>query len=42
MGQKVNPNSLRINVNRSWILKWEANDSHQTAQWVIEDEKIRN
>ena len=42
MGQKVNPNSLRINVNRSWILKWEANDSYQTAQRVIEGEKIRN
>lgn len=42
MGQKVNPNALRININRSWISKWEANDSSQTAQWIIEDEKIRN
>ena len=42
MGQKVNPNALRISINRSWISKWEANDARQTAQWIIEDEKIRN
>ena len=35
MGQKVNPNALRISINRSWISKWEANDAHQTAKWII-------
>lgn len=42
MGQKVNPNALRISINRSWISKWEADNTRQTAQWIIEDEKIRN
>jgi len=42
MGQKVNPNALRCDINRTWISKWEANSNKQAAQWIIEDEKIRN
>lgn len=41
MGQKVNPNALRCDINRTWISKWEAKDNKQAAQWIIEDEKIR-
>ena len=42
MGQKVNPNALRYEINRSWISKWEAKDNKQAAKWIIEDEQIRN
>lgn len=41
MGQKVNPNALRLNINRTWISKWEASDDRQTAKWIVEDEAIR-
>lgn len=42
MGQKVNPNALRVAINRNWISKWQTFDNKQAAKWVIEDEKIRN
>lgn len=42
MGQKVNPNALRCDINKTWISKWETNDKKQAARWIIEDEKIRN
>lgn len=41
MGQKVNPNALRYEINRSWISRWETNDNKQAARWIIEDEQIR-
>lgn len=42
MGSKVNPNGLRFGINRDWHSRWVANDSAQTAQWLVEDDKIRN
>lgn len=41
MGQKVNPNGLRIGINKNWESRWVAKDNHQTAQWLVEDDKIR-
>ena len=36
MGQKVNPNSLRIGINRDWSSHWYA-DKKQFASCVDED-----
>ncbi|CAM2807567.1 30S ribosomal protein S3 [Fructilactobacillus fructivorans] len=41
MGQKINPNGLRIGVNRGWQAKWYANDD-KFASYLNEDLKIRN
>ncbi|MBD5445980.1 MAG: 30S ribosomal protein S3 [Mycoplasma sp.] len=41
MGQKVNPNGLRIGINKNWESRWVAKDNYQTAQWLVEDDKIR-
>ena len=40
MGQKVNPNGLRIGINRDWSSHWYA-DKKQFASCVDEDVKIR-
>lgn len=40
MGQKVNPNGLRIGINRDWSSHWYA-DKKQFASCVGEDVKIR-
>ena len=42
MGQKVNPNGLRIGINKNWQSRWIALDGKQTAKWLVEDDKIRN
>lgn len=39
MGQKVNPNGLRIGINQEWRSKWYAEKDY--AKFVAEDEKIR-
>lgn len=41
MGQKVNPNGLRIGINKDWQSRWIASDNKQTAKWLVEDDKIR-
>lgn len=41
MGQKVNPNGLRIGINKNWESRWIAKDNKQTAQWLVQDDKIR-
>ena len=41
MGQKVNPNGLRIGINKDWQSRWVAADNKQTAKWLVEDDKIR-
>lgn len=41
MGQKVNPNGLRIGINKNWNSRWIAKDNRQTAQWLVEDDKVR-
>lgn len=39
MGQKVNPISLRVNINRTWDSRWFADDNYKTR--LHEDLKIR-
>ncbi|WP_391592144.1 SSU ribosomal protein S3p (S3e) [[Mycoplasma] cavipharyngis] len=41
MGQKVSPNGLRFGINKQWISRWNASSDQQTAQWLVEDEKVR-
>ena len=41
MGQKVNPNGLRIGVNREWEAKWIAGKK-DFGGYLIEDYKIRD
>ena len=40
MGQKVNPNGLRIGVNKDWNSSWIA-DKHNFANYIVEDNAIR-
>ena len=40
MGQKVNPNGLRIGVNKDWESKWIAGKK-TFGSYLIEDEQIR-
>lgn len=39
MGQKVNPNGLRIGINRDWESRWFA--TKDFAKFILEDIKIR-
>ena len=41
MGQKVNPNGLRIGIIKEWQSRWVASNNKQTAQWLVQDDKIR-
>ncbi|HSX46891.1 MAG TPA: 30S ribosomal protein S3 [Patescibacteria group bacterium] len=40
MGQKVNPISMRLQVNKNWRSKWFAN-KREYAQYLIQDLKVR-
>ncbi len=40
MGQKVNPISLRLGVNRTWDSRWYADDE-KYADYLLEDVKIK-
>lgn len=42
MGQKVNSNGLRTGIYKDWESKWISNDNKRTAQWLVQDDKIRN
>ncbi len=39
MGQKVNPISLRLGINRTWDSRWFAEKNY--AQWLHEDLRLR-
>lgn len=41
MGQKVNPNGLRIGVNKDWEAKWYAG-KRTFSDYLVEDNQIRN
>lgn len=41
MGQKVNSNGLRYGIYKEWESRWISNDNKQTAQWLVQDDKIR-
>ena len=40
MGQKMNPNRLRVGIIKDWNSKWYA-DSKNFADYLVEDQKIR-
>ena len=40
MGQKVNPNSFRLQVHKNWNSRWFAG-KRDFAKWLTEDIKIR-
>ena len=40
MGQKVNPNGLRIGINKDWVAKWYANKS-DFSKYLNNDVEIR-
>lgn len=42
MGQKINPNGFRFGINKNWQSRWVASNNLQTAQWIVEDDKVRN
>lgn len=42
MGAKVNPNGLRFGINKEWHSRWVAKDNKEMAQWLVQDDKIRN
>ena len=42
MGSKVNPNGLRFGINKQWNSRWVAKNNLQAAQWIVEEDKIRN
>ena len=41
MGQKVNPNGLRLGINKDWDSKWYANKK-DFSKYLANDVKIRN
>ena len=40
MGQKVNPNGLRLGINKTWSSRWYAKKSY--VKFLHEDLKIKN
>lgn len=41
MGQKVNPISFRLQINKDWSSRWFAS-TRDFAKWLLEDAKIRD
>jgi small subunit ribosomal protein S3 len=41
MGQKVNPISMRLQVNKNWASKWFAAGKRDFAKWLATDIRIR-
>lgn len=41
MGQKVNPNGIRLGINKDWTSKWYAN-TRDYADYLNNDLKVRN
>lgn len=41
MGQKVNSNGLRFGIYKEWQTRWIASSDKQTAEWLVQDDKIR-
>jgi len=42
MGQKINPHSIRLGINKDWDSKWYPPTNREWATWLSEDIKIRN
>lgn len=41
MGQKCNPISLRLGLNKNWLSRWHTNDDKTRIKWILEDEKVK-
>ena len=41
MGQKVNPLSFRLQVNKNWSSRWFGQNKRDFAKWLAEDIKVR-
>jgi small subunit ribosomal protein S3 len=41
MGQKVNPISMRLQVNKDWRSKWFVADKTEYAEWLRQDLQVR-
>lgn len=41
MGQKANPNGMRLSIVRNWQSRYFAMNRKQLAEWVVQDKKIR-
>ena len=41
MGQKVNPNGLRIGINKEWEAQWFAGKK-DFGSYILEDNQIRH
>ena len=42
MGQKMNPNAMRLGIGRTWKSRWYTSDKKQFRKQLIEDVKIRD
>lgn len=42
MGQKVDPRGFRAGITKTWSAEWFAKSKSQSAQFFVEDIKIRN
>lgn len=42
MGQKVNPNGVRIGIIKEWRAKWFSPTNREWSIWLVQDKKIRN
>ncbi len=42
MGQKVNPNSVRLGITKTWDAQWYPSNKKDFAKWLVEDNKIRD
>jgi len=40
MGQKINPNGMRIGINKDWLSRWFV-DKKEIPALIVEDKKIR-
>lgn len=41
MGQKANPNGMRLGIIRDWTSRYFATSNRQWAEWVVQDKFIR-
>ena len=41
MGQKVHPSGFRAGITKAWSSEWFAKTKSQSAQFFVEDIKIR-
>lgn len=42
MGQKTNPNGLRLGINKDWVSRYYPYSNKDWAIWTVQDRKVRN